>query len=333
MLSARTINELLDQRPDQVQGSVLLKIGGLPLSLKFSDNPTSASGARRVPTFREQLSLLSDMAGRSMGDPTSLKRMFERSQVTISNEVLPMGTFMQAIQKSAGRATGATRSSSLKNLVQSSYISNASKGESVSNVDVAAAIGVLDKTWLSALKHTNTLESIYMQIDNPKYLDILADYHKDAGAMAVYQADKSSTEASMGHGIRCVVIGKECTTPQGLIQSSLLMAKPYMDNTTVMEHRTQSAESALHLEQYAAGSGVIAAKGALSTLRKQLEGREWGTNSLISEHGLDSIENTAEKILEMDGPDREIMIRKMVVELGRSAEMSKAYDADSSPSP
>lgn len=299
----RSYTDSLLSIPDaKSQLAVDLKIGAAHTLFSLSNNSTRP-GEYSAPTVGQQMSLLFDLIQRSIQDARSESRIFKNSTVLLEGDRVPLSRLMDDMKD-------------VQQMTVKSRISESLQRHPHSGTTLNAAVGAVSKTWLSVLKHTGSLESIYLQMDNPHYLKLLGDYVNDTSKNAYYFSKSLPTVAgSLGRGVQQIVFGHECASPQGMMQVGFMLAKRYMEHIQIVSQEKGSAEASLAVAQMNEGRALFEAMPSLTLLVEQVRDRNWET-SLLSAQDIQTLESVKERMSEIAGD--EVAYLEIVMEAMRT---------------
>jgi hypothetical protein len=264
--------------------------------------------------------LVGELLERSVTSFSERQKILKDSVLSLNSKDYKLDSLLPMSQKIAA----ANREPALQTRFAESFNAVGAGGTS----DSFNAIKGLDKTWMSALKHTKSLESLYLHIDNAPFANTVRKYTEKPGHLIMFEAGANSTEGSLGFGQRTVIMGKETTSPQGYMQSVRLMAGDRIDNV-LLASSTQNQDQMLKAAQFEHGRRVLDSMPAYEVLEKQIKGQPW-EDKLISRSGLETINEAKSKLQNMKSNEeyRDAAL-SLTTELGK-----KSIEVElSSPSP
>lgn len=282
-------NLLADQASEH-RSIIELNMGYQYFPFKLCSVNTSANPhTKHEPKIATQVKLIGELLERSIPEPKERAKILKDSKFIIDGREHDLSKVMPIAEKVSlmGREMG----------LNARMIESFNQVTPSNEVNAFQALKGVDATWLDTLKHTQSMEALYLHIDNAPFASIVQNYTQTKGNLIMYAPHAKSTEGSLGKGQRTVIMGEETTTPQGFIQSARLMAGERIDNIlTSGKDNTRT----LAMAEFEHGKRLLFdAMPAYEVLENQIRGREW-ENKLISEQGYKAIMGAVNDIRNME---------------------------------
>ena len=300
--SQSKVIELLGKTPakdDPVRIEMYLGATMHSVDLQHDAIRGAVGGSAPLPSIGEQVHLLLDIHSRSAGadDSRAFDRFCNRSLLVVAGEKFSLKDVAKAMDDSSFHAYSLRGLASTKNYAMSNNM-----------------VEFLEANALNAITHTGSMETIYLAASNSHFHAIAKQYHNDPNAMLTFAGPGiPSTSGSLTSGVRMVVLGDECRSPQGFIQSGVMMAEQY-SGADIHQGRNLGAAVAM-----TKGYALASAAGMLLRLQDQV-GSRWNDNGLVTSGELDVLLQSRDRLVQskLEGAEYNAMATQLMQTIGEA---------------